>query len=591
MKTFSIRIGRGDKQSVRVQRPISLKIFSIALGLLVLMVAVTTISTRNLSQVKNEVGALAEYYIPLSHKVSRIEADVRQQIIHLERIILIQQFGRANADRLKQEQTLFDEMGKNVEAEVEAALSLVAQAAATATLQEDKLELARTDPEIQDVKRAHHHLQESVLKFLAEIKQGDREAVHVLHQVLAEERKNFDSEMQDVRRELQKFTEGSARRATLQEQEALRLNWGITALAGILGLIFASILTRSLVKPVRRLLEGTKAVEQGNLDIHIHVDSWDEIGSLTESFNHMVAELRQKERIKNTFGKYVDPRIVEDLIQDRDFAKQGEKRAMTVFFSDIAGFTPICEQLTPDGVVRLLNQYFALMSEPIRNNSGIIDKYIGDAIMAFWGPPFTGEADHARLACLAALEQLVQLNKLQQMLPEVTGLRKGFAAVNIRVGLSSGEVTVGTIGSEYSKSYTVIGDTVNLAARLETANKQYGTRLLISEETWKLALDAIEARELDRICVAGKTEPVRVFELLARKGELSQAVMEATQLFEEGLRAYRNREWGKALSSFGSCLKVTPEDAPSKLFFSRVQYLQAHPPADDWDGVWNLSEK
>ncbi|MGH8641563.1 MAG: adenylate/guanylate cyclase domain-containing protein, partial [Burkholderiales bacterium] len=264
---------------------------------------------------------------------------------------------------------------------------------------------------------------------------------------------------------------------------------------------------------------------------------------------------------------------------------------MTVSFSDLVGFTAMCEQLTPDGVVRFLNQYFTLMSEPIREHRGIIDKFIGDAIMSYWGPPFTGEKEHAALACFSALDQMARMDQFRRMLPDVLGLRKGLPAVNFRIGIASGDVTVGTIGSELSKGFTVIGDNVNLASRLEGANKEYGTTILINEDTRRLAGDAVEARELDSIRVVGKTEPVRIFELLSRKGQLGRGAAELKERFEQGLRHYRNGEWDPAEQCFTDCLKLNPDDQPSRLFISRLEQLRADPSARQADGVWNLTKK
>ena len=308
--------------------------------------------------------------------------------------------------------------------------------------------------------------------------------------------------------------------------------------------------------------------------------------------DQLVCERRTKERIKDTFETYMDPRIVEGIIQHPDSIKtSGEKRVVTVFFSDMERFSSISEQMTPAGLVNLINQYLTLASEPIKRHNGIIDKYIGDAIMAFWGPPFTSEHEHAKLACFAALEQLPILDELRRMLPDLIGLRKGLPVINIRIGLATGEVIVGNIGSNISRNYTVMGDTVNIASRLESASKQYGTLSLISEQTQAMARDAIETREVDAIRVVGKSEPVRVFELLARKGELAQAIVDLRGSFEQGLKAYRNRDWGRAQASFATCLEIDPGDGPSKLFVARLQYLRDHPPEEGWDGVWSLTEK
>jgi len=247
--------------------------------------------------------------------------------------------------------------------------------------------------------------------------------------------------------------------------------------------------------------------------------------------------------------------------------------------------------MTPDGVVRFLNQYFTLMSVPIRDNRGILDKFIGDAIMAFWGPPFTDENEHARLACFSALEQLAQLETFRRMLPDLMGLRKGLPTVNIRIGIATGDVTVGSIGSEASKGYTVMGDTVNLASRLEGANKEYGSRILISEDTWNLARDAVEVRELDNIRVIGKSDPARVFELLGRKGQLDATMQELQARFAQGLQHYRQSEWGPAEAAFEACLTLRPDDAPSKTLLSRLRHFRDHATDHDADGVWNLTKK
>ena len=588
---FFLLFKRTDAEHVNVQRPISIKIFSIALGLLLLMALVTMLSTRNLARVNDEVGALAEFYIPLSHQISQMEVDVRSQVIHLERLILIHQRQEVDSAGLKLEQAKFEQFGHDVQLDVATAMDLVAQASISAKTEGERIELARLEPMIRNVGRAHEHLEASVLDFLAEVRHGNQQAVHILHRVIVEERTNFDAETKEVRKELQKFTEASALKARSLEQDALRLNWGITLAAGLLGLVFTAILTRNLVKPVRRLLQGTRSVEQGNLTVQLQVTSADEIAALTQSFNHMVTELRQKELIKDTFGKYVDPRIVKGILEDQQFDKGGERRAMTVMFSDLQGFTTISERLTPTGVVKLLNQYFTMMSEPIRRHNGILDKFIGDAIMAFWGPPFTSETEHPTLACLAALEQLAKLDEFTRLAPEILNLRKGLPPVNMRIGLATGDVTVGNIGSDTSRGYTVIGDTVNLASRLESANKQYGTNLLISEETWKMSREAVETRELDAVRVVGKSDPVRIFELLAVKGGLAPERADLRGQFEQALEAYRHRDWDKAQAGFEACLQLTAQDKASTVFLTRITHLREHPPAADWDGAWSLEEK
>ena len=574
-----------------MQRPISLKIYSIALGLLVLMVVVTGLSARNLKILNNEVAALSGYYVPLDQQIGSVETLVRQQVVHFERILLLMQARDRDRAALEEEQRLFDQRGVNADQVIDSSLRLVEQAIASREVDVDRVAFAVLKDELPDIQTARQHFHATFRQFLIEAEEGNPRSLKIVREAMVREKDAIDARMEKVIVVLQKVTQGAADNARAEEEKSIRLNWGITLIAGVLGLIFAAVITRNLVQPVRRLLSGTKKVEEGDLSIRIQASSADEIAALTESFNNMVAGLREKERIKDTFGKYVDPRIVKGLLENQLSSTGGEKRVMTVFFSDLVGFTALGEQLTPDGVVRFLNRYFTLMSEPIREYGGILDKFIGDAIMAYWGPPFTDEKQHAKLACFSALEQMARLEQFRSMLPDIMGLRKGLPAVNIRMGIATGDVTVGTIGSESAKGFTVIGDTVNLASRLEGANKEYGTTILINEDTWTRAADAVEARELDSIRVVGKTEPVRVFELLGRKGQLDPAMTEAKSRFEQGLGYYRKGEWGNAERCFNDCLKAKPDDGPSRLFLTRLQQLRVDPSALASDGAWTLTKK
>ena len=677
------------------RRPISLKVYSITLSLLVLMVAVTALSARNLRVLNNEVAALSHYYIPLDQQAGSVETLVRQQIVHVERILLLLQTRGADKAAIEEEKRLFDQRGINADQVIDSSLRLIDEALSSAEISVDRVALSLLKRELPEIQAARQQLHATFRQFLIESDEGNPRSLGVVRNALAKEKDGINRQLEQVIVALEKTTQDAADRAQAEEQRAIRLNWSITVIAGALGLLLAALITRNLVEPVRRLLGGTRAVEQGDLSIQIHADSADEIAALTESFNHMVsglrekdainrqlektilalekttqdaadraraeeekairlnwaitiiasvlglilaaiitrnlvepvrrllsgtkaveqgdlnvriqansadeiaaltesfnnmvAGLREKERIKDTFGKYVDPRIVTGLLENRLAASGGQKKTMTVFFSDLAGFTTMCEHLTPDGVVRFLNQYFTLMSEPIREHNGILDKFIGDAIMAYWGPPFTGESEHAALACSAALDQMARLERFRALLPDILGMRKGLPEVGIRMGISTGDVTVGNIGSESAKGFTVIGDTVNLASRLEGANKEYGTGILISEDTWKMAGDAIEAREVDSIRVVGKTEPLRVFELLGRKGESS--LDELRTGYEEGLRHYRNGDLDAAEACFAACLKIRPGDGPSQVLIARLRHFRANPDARRADGVWDLKKK
>ena len=566
--------------------PISLKIFSITTALLALMVVVTWLSVLNFHQLNNQVRALADYYLPLQQQVASVEILIRQQIVHMERVMAGMEAARPDPEYLARESNGFDMRGVNADQIVDSSLRFLAEAEAEKGIELDRVTLAVLGKQLPAIQTARQHFHMTFRLFQIEAEEGTPRSQKIVRETLLREKDTVDVEIGKTIDLLNKLTQDTAIQAKAEEKRATTLNWIITALATTLGLIFAAFVTRSLVDPVKRLVGGTRAVEAGDLDIEIQVHTHDEIATLATSFNHMVVGLREKERIRDTFGQYVDPRIVKNLLENRIPADRGERQVMTVFFSDLADFTRLCEGLTPDAAVRFLNRYFSLMSEVIRTRQGIVDKYIGDSVMAFWGPPFTDAADHATLCCLAALEQMARMEAFRAWLPEMFGVAHGLPVVNVRMGIASGDVTVGNIGSETSRGYTVIGDTVNLASRLEQANKFYGTRILVNEATRNLAGDTLAFREIDSLRVAGKLETVRVYELLGLATELSESGRQRVQAYEAGLARYRAQDWDAAEAAFRECLAIEPKDQPSQVMLERIAAFRQTLPGAEWDGVW-----
>jgi adenylate cyclase len=272
-------------------------------------------------------------------------------------------------------------------------------------------------------------------------------------------------------------------------------------------------------------------------------------------------------------------------------AAEGQRRVMTVLFCDLKGFTSLSEGMTPQGLVKVMNRYLSIMSEPIRTNRGIIDKYIGDGIMAYWGPPFVDEADHARFACLAVVEMIERIPTLRREIPELLGvLGTPMETCDLRIGIATGEALVGSIGSDVMMSYTLMGDVVNLASRLEGANRLYGTRNLVSERTIAAAGTAVEVREIDRVVVAGHTHAEVIFEILGRKAELTPQQLSLRESYLEGLAAYRERRWDDAVRALAASLETMPGDGPSMALISRVETLKTNPPSQDWDASWHLEK-
>jgi adenylate cyclase len=238
-----------------------------------------------------------------------------------------------------------------------------------------------------------------------------------------------------------------------------------------------------------------------------------------------------------------------------------------------------------------MNLYLSTMSEPIHAHRGVIDKYIGDGIMAYWGPPFIEETEQAHFACLAALDMLGSVETLRRELPEQLGVRTISADCDIRIGIATGEALVGSIGSDYMMSFTVMGDTVNLASRLEGANKAYGCRCLISEATAKICGADVELREIDRLVVVGQTQPQTVYEVMGRKGALSSQDAICREKYAQGLASYRERRWEDARKAFIAALEAAPGDGPSAAMIARIDAIAQNPPAPDWNGSWQLEHK
>lgn len=295
------------------------------------------------------------------------------------------------------------------------------------------------------------------------------------------------------------------------------------------------------------------------------------------------AEEKQKKEIRSAFGQYVQPEFVQQLIEQPELLKLGgEKKNLTVMFSDLAGFTTISESKPPQELVAFLNEYLGAMTDIIFEYSGTVDKYIGDAVMAFWGAPI-GQDNHALLACRSTMKMHEKVN---QMMPQNT-------ETHVRFGIATGDMIVGNIGSYNRFNYTVLGDTVNLAARLEAANKQFGSRAMISEHTYEKVKDEFLCRQLDMLVVKGKTEPVRVYELMADKqtSENLEEIKNIIGIYQKGLDHYFEQEWDAAIDNFQEVMELQPNDGPSQTYIERCKEFKQKPPSEDWDGVFHLKTK
>ncbi|MBI4577562.1 MAG: adenylate/guanylate cyclase domain-containing protein [Planctomycetes bacterium] len=306
----------------------------------------------------------------------------------------------------------------------------------------------------------------------------------------------------------------------------------------------------------------------------------------TASANY-VMEGRRRREIKGIFSRYLSPEVVNQVTRfsASELRLGGASQEITIYFSDIAGFTTISESLDPEVLVRVLNEYLTEMSDIILRHGGTLDKYIGDAVMAFWGAPVPQE-DHARRAIEAALECRDALARMREAFRE-----RGLPALEARAGINTGRVHVGNFGSQQRFSYTVMGDAVNLASRLEGANKNYGTTIMMGENTFAKTGGEFETRPLDLLRVKGKHQPVAVHEVLAPRGGLGLRRREMVALYLEGMGHYKGRAFDRAAASFRGALEVDRTDGPSTTYLERCESYRSRPPAPDWDGVYEMTTK
>ncbi|HYL68346.1 MAG TPA: adenylate/guanylate cyclase domain-containing protein [Candidatus Limnocylindria bacterium] len=300
----------------------------------------------------------------------------------------------------------------------------------------------------------------------------------------------------------------------------------------------------------------------------------------------MFFEEREKRKIRKTFSQYLSPDVIGLIEKDpqKYIRPGGEIKELTVMFTDIRGFTTISEGLTPDELVNLLNEYLGAMTDIVFANQGTLDKYIGDAIMAFWGSPYPQE-DHAVRACNCALQMVRSLEKLNS---KWQAERR--PPISIGIGLNTGLLNVGNMGSAKRLSWTVMGDNVNLASRLEGINKQYHTQIVISEATYRQVQDRFVCRELDKIRVKGKIQPVNIYELLDVSAEKSKYESFLKE-FERAAAAYRAQNWRGAAGKFGELLATHPDDGPTQVFLQRAMEFLDNAPEPDWDGVYVMKTK
>jgi class 3 adenylate cyclase/HAMP domain-containing protein len=375
----------------------------------------------------------------------------------------------------------------------------------------------------------------------------------------------------------------------------------ILAASVILAVILLLVFIRFISKPLEGLVKAMRSIiSSGDLTQKVAVEYPDEIGHVSHTFNLMIVELdraysqikkfafeavlaqKKEMRIRHIFQKYVPQELIDRFFQNPESMLVGENRNLSILFSDIRSFTTISESMAPDDLVNSLNRYFNVMVDIIMDRQGIIDKYIGDAIMAFFGAPVKHDDDalNSLVSAFEMIEALHEFNAQQEVL--------GKPPFKIGIGINYGPVTVGNIGSEKKMDYTVIGDSVNLASRLEGLTKPYHAEIVFAEFLWEEVKDTYPCRLLDAVAVKGKTKGVRIF---TAKPKLTEAEAKAWSYHNEGMELYFNRRFNEASGCFKSVLEYLPDDWSAGTLLARCLEYQKDPPPSDWDGVEVMKTK
>ncbi len=374
---------------------------------------------------------------------------------------------------------------------------------------------------------------------------------------------------------------------TQPARDQLRISLLLLALFSVLFFAVLLVIAFSVTNPLNRLRESVARYQEEDPKPIEGISSKDEVGELVRAYNVMISGIRERNFIKDTFGRYVSTQVQEAILEKK-VPLSGELKKVTVVFIDIRDFTSLSEQLPPEDLVTFLNDYFTRMVDAIISEEGTIDKFIGDAIMALFGAPISHE-DDTRRALRAAHAILFELQKFN-----ATRIQQGKDEIRIGIGIHTGEVIAGNIGSRKRMEYTVVGDTVNLAARLESLTSRYHTPILYSSDTYLdlKEVNHVKAREVDCVRVKGRTKSVTLYEDYGWRNSEEISLIDSTiSDFQAGVHGFKRKEWQSAHSHFQNVLEKNPADGFARQYLLRCKRFLESPPPEDWDGVYVLTRK
>ena len=538
------------------------KFVGLTAGLILLLSATAAISLRNSAETVRQIKTVVQFAIPAYGALARSQIRSLEQSVELRRALLLAEDGAAPDEAISERIEAFRTARTKFHQEIQDAERLLKDQRVNTSSARAVSDLRRSRGELIGLRTPIEAYEQETDACLAAIRARSLRDARQRLVTIDGLRDQLTERLEAVRTGMFAVLKAVSQEAEAAQARTQMATIVVFVLSSILGVSVAAIGAVRIIRSIRSIVRGAEAVEGGNLETRIDVPSRDEIGRLATSFNRMTEGLRLRERIRDTFGKYVDPRIAEQLIGSRSLlAERGDRCEVAIMFCDLAGFTTLSERVAPERMVEFLNTYFSLIAREIAATDGIIDKYIGDAVMAYWCPPFVAQEEAALRSADAALRCLGQVPAIVAASREIFQAR--VSDPWIRIGIASGQGITGSIGAEDRRNYTVIGGRVNLASRIEGANRPYRTTNLVCPQTAKTIRGKFELREIDTVLLPGIEDPQAIFEIVGRASQIPAEKQKLGAAYKLALSAYRSGDWPAARRHFCDCLSVTPEDGPT----------------------------
>jgi adenylate cyclase len=541
-------------------------------GSLILLLSVSAyISLHTSASTVDEIHSVVEFAIPAYGALARGHIRSLEQGLELRRALLLAEDPTAGADALRQRLEAFHAATAGFEQETATAARLLVMERDNERMAVAVTALQPLIEGLAEIDRLSHRYHAEAETCMAAVQRHGLAQGRSCLAVVDLLRDDLNARLETLRSGLFAVLETVSQQAQAAQSSARMASLVVFVLAAVLGLGVAAIGAARLIRSIRSVVQGAEAVERGDLETRIEIASRDEIGRLAASFNRMTEGLRMRDRIRDLFGRYVDPRVAEQLIGPQaPLSERGERREVAVMFCDLAGFTALSERVEPEQLVTFLNAHFALILQAIAASGGIIDKYLGDGVMAYWCAPFVPPGEVAPRSAEAALGCLAQLPAIAEASRRIFGPDAGYVP-RLHIGLDSGEAITGSIGAEQRRNYTVIGDTVNHAARIEEATRLYDVATLVSARAAAAIGDRLVLREVDSVPLAGIAEPQPLYEILGRTGAVPLERLRLAARYAEALAAWRRGNLAGARTGFQDCLALAPDDGPSEAMLSRLR--------------------